>query len=322
MIESILPNLFIIQIPLPQSPLKSLNSIVIKGPDRNLIVDTGMNRSHCLAAMLSGLAELAVDLEKTDFFLTHNHSDHFGLISHLASDSSTIYMGQDDIERIAAPNSGRQFLDTAVANGFPGEDAKAALDGHPGFRFGPDRMMTYTAVQDGDRIEAGDYVFTCVATPGHTFGHTCLYESGHRVLVSGDHILGDITPNIQAWRKWNPLKAYLASLDKVESLDVRLTLPGHRALVSDCRARIDELRRHHEGRVVEVLEILSEGAQNAFQVASRMTWDIECSSWEDFPLSQKWFAVGEANAHLVYLKDDGRIVATVEGEQISYSLRR
>lgn len=41
MIEEILTNLYKIEIPLPKSPLKALNSYVIKDTERNLIIDTG-----------------------------------------------------------------------------------------------------------------------------------------------------------------------------------------------------------------------------------------------------------------------------------------
>lgn len=72
-IEELLENLFRIEIPLPESPLRSLNSYVIKSSDRNLIVDTGFNRKECLEAMEAGLKELEIDLGRTDFFITHLH---------------------------------------------------------------------------------------------------------------------------------------------------------------------------------------------------------------------------------------------------------
>jgi glyoxylase-like metal-dependent hydrolase (beta-lactamase superfamily II) len=63
MIEEIVTNLYKIEIPLPESPLKSVNSYVIKSQGRNLIIDTGMNREECLNAMMAGLKELAVRIE-------------------------------------------------------------------------------------------------------------------------------------------------------------------------------------------------------------------------------------------------------------------
>ena len=74
--EKILPDIWRIQIPLQGSPLKYLNSYLIKGHKRFLIIDTGMNRKECLDPMIESLERLEVDLKNTDFFITHFHSDH------------------------------------------------------------------------------------------------------------------------------------------------------------------------------------------------------------------------------------------------------
>ena len=46
----------------------------------------------------------------------------------------------------------------------------------------------------------------------------------------------------------------------------------------------------------------------AYDLSDRMTWRVrgKSSSWADFPLAQKWFAVGETAAHLEYLMCRGR----------------
>jgi glyoxylase-like metal-dependent hydrolase (beta-lactamase superfamily II) len=170
-------------------------------------------------------------------------------------------------------------------------------------------------------VTIGDYLFTCVQTPGHTRGHLCLYEPARKILVCGDHILGDITPNIQSWSgRDNALKSYLESLDRVYELEVDLALPGHRSLIRNCRERITELKRHHQERAEEVLSILGKQGKHAFQVASEMTWDIDCVSWNRFPVAQKWFATGEAIAHLIYLEDKGMVFRADEGGTITYTL--
>jgi glyoxylase-like metal-dependent hydrolase (beta-lactamase superfamily II) len=172
---------------------------------------------------------------------------------------------------------------------------------------------------DGDSIQAGLYHFRCVSTPGHTLGHMCLYEPRHRLLIAGDHILIDITPNIQCWSDAeNPLKAYLESLDKVAGLDVTRTLPGHRRLMNDPRPRIAELQAHHRTRLAEVLAILAGGPRNAFEIAARMTWDIQADRWEDFPVAQQWFATGEALSHLRYLEEEGKIARLEAGNGVRF----
>ena len=119
MIEEIITNLYKMEIPLPESPLKSLNSYVIKAQDRNLIIDTGMNREECRNSMESGLRELGVDIRKTDFFITHLHSDHLGLVSSLATDRSTIYFNQPDADRVQSGIFLDDLINFARLNGFP-----------------------------------------------------------------------------------------------------------------------------------------------------------------------------------------------------------
>lgn len=321
--EEVLPNLFRIKIPLPGSPLKSLNSYVIRTPERNLIIDTGLNREECLTAMQTGLRELGVDLEKTDFFITHLHADHFGLVSKLVTDTGKIYFNRPDKEIIETWGGWESMVDHAGMNGFPENELRAALHSHPGYKYGSEWVPELSILEDGDTISIGDYLFKCVETPGHTRGHTCLYESAKKILVCGDHILNDITPNIQCWSdQENPLKSYLASLDKVYGLEVDLALPGHRRLFRNYKERIKELKQHHQKRADEVLLILGKGSKHAFQVASEMAWDIDCESWEQFPVAQKWFATGEAIAHLRYLEGKGMVFREKQEKIITYLSQR
>src|SRR3972149_4544565 len=96
MVEEVFPNIYRIAIPLPGSPLKALNSYVLRGGDRFMIVDTGWNRDECLDAMFSGLEELKVDLDRTDIMVTHFHADHFGLVGSLIRKNTRVYMGEKD----------------------------------------------------------------------------------------------------------------------------------------------------------------------------------------------------------------------------------
>ena len=98
MIEQIQDQLWRIEVPLPGNPLKSINSYVIKSPSRNLIIDTGLDRQECLDAILAGLDEVGVDLEQTDFFITHMHADHSALVPKLAGDASKVYFNRPDAE--------------------------------------------------------------------------------------------------------------------------------------------------------------------------------------------------------------------------------
>jgi glyoxylase-like metal-dependent hydrolase (beta-lactamase superfamily II) len=309
MIDEVRPRIFRLEIPLPANPLKAINSYVIQGKDRFLMIDTGMNRRECLEAMNAYLRELRVDLEKTDFFVTHLHADHLGLISELARPSSKVYFNFPDAEVVRKTNHWEEMAEAALQNGFPEKDLEEAIKKHPGRRYHASGPLDLTLLKEGDTVRIGDYQFSCVETPGHTPGHLCLYEKQTRIFFSGDHILNDITPNISVWSEGrDPLRQYLESLDKIAPYEIGWVLPGHRAPFQNHRRRIAELKEHHEIRTEEVVSILSRGSRSAYQVASEMTWDINCDTWEDFPLPQKWFAGGEAMAHLTFLQGLGRVI--------------
>jgi len=323
MVEEILPGMYRMEIDLPGSPLKATNSYLIRGQERCLIVDTGFNREECMNDMLSCLHSLNVDLKDADFFVTHLHADHLGLVGELATDSSKVYFNQGD-----APlaNPGREYWEQLGAffktHGFPQEAIEGVVKRHPGRVHGPKRDIDFSILKQDDRIDVGDYSFSCIETPGHTPGHMCLYEADRKVLLCGDHILFDITPNITTWPCMrDSLGQYLRSLDKVRGLDVGLVLPGHRGNSNDHRKRIAELQEHHRARLGEVAAALEDGEKTAFQVAPWVTWDIQISSWESFPMTQKVFAVGETLAHLEYLEGEGSVRRNIENGIVVFSLR-
>lgn len=326
MFEEILPKLYRIEIPLPKSPLKTLNSYLIKGEGRFLLIDTGMNRPECMSEMSSALSGLNVDLKKTDFFLTHLHVDHLGLAERLVSESSTVYFNNIEADMINNGSSRekgwRQTYGTFLANGFPEDELKISMKSHPRSNYGLTRHMDFCILKEGRGISIGPYVLKCVETPGHSPGHMCLYEPEKKIIFAGDHILSDITPNITFWfNMGNPLKTYLSNLEKIYNFDIGLVLPGHRSLIKDHRKRIRELKEHHKSRLNEVIIALKDGAKTAYQVSPCISWDFKCKSWKLFPAQQKWFAFGETLAHLKYLEEEGKAQSKRQGDYILYSLK-
>jgi glyoxylase-like metal-dependent hydrolase (beta-lactamase superfamily II) len=311
--KQVADDIYLIEVPLPRSPLKALNSYLIKGQDSFLLIDTGMNHEECMDAIAISLEKLQVDLAKTDIFITHMHADHIGLTARLATPTSRIYLNRPEASRISGDASKRkEYWEKLSAfyhlNGFPEDELQKSADTHPGKLFGLKQRLDFTIVGDNDTIQIGKYSFRCIETPGHSPGHTCLYEETYKILFSGDHILFDITPNNTYWPAMeNSLKQYLASLDKVYPLNVELTLPGHRSIMQNHRRRIKELKEHHLHRLTEVLSALQNGSKTAYDIAPLITWDIGFKSWEKFPAQQKWFAFGETMSHLIYLEEAGAV---------------
>jgi glyoxylase-like metal-dependent hydrolase (beta-lactamase superfamily II) len=326
MIEEVVPNLYRMEIPLPKSPLKWLNSYVVRGGDRFLIIDTGFNQDECRNEMNADLQKLGVDLNKTNIFVTHFHIDHIGLVGTLATENSRVYLNEREacqIDSLRDDWAGhwQKLIDVYVANGFRAKDARMSMQSHPAHKYGLEREVTFSVAKDGDIIEVGDFHFQCVSTPGHSPGHMCLYEPNKKILVAGDHVLSDITPNIAYWLEMDdPLNEYLTNLEKVQALEVKIALPGHRRLIYDVHRRIRELQEHHRDRLNEVLTALRDGPKAAIQIAPAITWDITFKHWEEFPPAQKWFAFGETLAHLRFLENKGKVRREIDNDRISYSL--
>lgn len=324
LITEVMSNLYRLEVPLPNTPLKYLNSYLIKGEERNLLVDTGLNHSKCLEAMRSGLKELSIDLEKTDILLTHFHADHSSLVTSLKTEFSTLYCGKRDSFIFS-----KDFVESDYWNniqlhllqhGFPESLLTPAFDNNPGYTHCSFASMNHTEVNDGDIICVGSYRFRCIETPGHTEGHICLYEPERKLLLAGDHILSKITPNISLVSdNDNPLKDYLQSLDKIYPLDVDLALTGHRDFIKNFRARILELKHHSDMRCTEVIDILKNGTKTGYQIASEIKWAMTYESWEKYPPTQKMYATWETLAHLKFLEEK-QVIERVTGKKVEFSL--
>jgi len=326
--EEVAENIFRIPVPLPGNPLKELNSYLIRDPERSLLIDTGFRLAACKEALLRGLEELGEDPGAVDIFLTHLHADHSGLSSEIIGDDRLIFINQKDFLRLdKLPRDGELWGEEKwVWNkerdslaGMPSEMVDGMEELNPAIRYAPPGGVSYTVVDEGRVLNAGGYSLRCVSTPGHSPGHMCLWEESSGIMFTGDHVLFDITPNITAWPTVeDSLGDYLESLRKVRDYPVKTALPGHRK-TGDFRTRIDELFRHHEVRLAEVECIIrAEPGLVAYEIAGRMRWKIRAVTWDVFPVSQKFFAVGECLSHLDYLRMRGSLVRELDGGVYRY----
>jgi glyoxylase-like metal-dependent hydrolase (beta-lactamase superfamily II) len=324
MIEEVSRNIFRIEIPLPRNPLKALNSYFIRGRERNLLIDSGFNRPECREAMDGAILDLGFSMENTDIFVTHLHSDHAGLTSYLAGPETVTRASGHTARYLTSGEGLMDFEKFIIQSGLAGMGLSPHDKSiHQGYRYATGRVSRVEAAADGDIIRVGDLSLLCLETTGHAPGHMCLYEPERKILFSGDHVLDGITPNISIWDtpwevKVDYLGCYLKNLDRIAALETELILPGHRATLTDCRRRVEELKIHHRNRLDSVLEILGDRQMNGAEVASKMKWDLKINSWEEFPQAQKYFASAEALAHLVHLSFQNVLVKELRDGVVLY----
>lgn len=305
MTKKLADNLYSFRIGLGKSPLGWLNCYVIKDPKsgRNLMVDSGFNTPQCLKDLQEGMEELELRPEDTDVFFTHCHFDHLGNAENLQNMGCRLMIGRKEYEFYVSKPWIRQIADS-VKDGVP-EDLRESMSARKGM---PGEFKADT-LEEGDVLNYGGYSLRCILTPGHSPGHMCLYDPNSKLMISGDHVLFDISPNITYIEGEDMLNDYLNSLEKVLHFDVERALPGHRGMSGKSfKGRVNELLRHHAARLDEAERVISSADHMcAYEAASHMTWAIRANGWEDFPINQKWYATGETLAHLVYLHSHGRL---------------
>jgi len=324
MLEEVLKNIYRIPIPLPDNPLRELNSYFIKDSNRSLLIDTGFRHPECRQALEAGFNELGESLSEVDIFLTHMHADHTGLSSEIIGADRQTFVSEIDgklLERLPAPGKdwGKEkwvwSKSREIMSGMPAEIVDNMEKFNPALKFAPIGGVRYTHMRDGDILNVGGYNLQCLHTPGHSPGHMCLWDEAHGVLFTGDHVLFDITPNITAWPNVDDsLGDYLESLRMVQKLPVKTALPAHRKS-GDFHSRVDSLLEHHDSRLAEVENIIiSHPGLTAYEIAGRMRWKIRAADWDTFPASQKIFAVGECLSHINYLCIRGKLSRQTDGK--------
>lgn len=320
------PDIFQIDIPLPENPLRNLNCYVIQDSGETLIVDTGFNRKECREALLAGLAELHTDWEKTNLFLTHLHSDHTGLAPTLMEGKpGKIYISEADHAILRAHMEGDRWGESDALfqrEGFTAEQLAELRISNPARGLEPTRYFEAVHLADGEVLSVGKWQFRGVLVPGHTPGQMCLYCAEKKLMLTADHILFDITPNITHWTDAaDSLGDYLNSLVKIRSFAMETALPAHRKNEMDVYERIAQIIEHHLVRLKEtVAAVAAYPDSHATEIASHLRWSMRGKIWEEFPLSQRWFAVGETMAHLDYLLLRGMAEKEESGAQNAYRL--
>lgn len=303
-----------IRLPLKDNPLRHINSYLLKADDGYVLVDCGWDTPDVLDALEATLREQGIGLDDIrSLVVTHLHSDHYGLAGTLTRLTKLrLLMHRLDWvflrTRLSDPGIYlRQTNEWLARNGFP-------YDSHEEVERSLGALARFTLVQPDEQLEdsqtigVGRHSYRVVWTPGHTPGHVCLYDEENRVLLSGDHVLDPITPNVSAWLDDppNPLGDFLESLKKVSELEAETVLPAHGEPFTGLQRRVGELLAHHDEREGLVLAQLDDGPVSAAQVARGLPWTRRRQRLDDLPSLQQRMAVSETLSHLEHLRATGR----------------
>jgi glyoxylase-like metal-dependent hydrolase (beta-lactamase superfamily II) len=324
-VDTVRPGLWSIPVPIPNNPLRYVLVYAFETPSGAVIVDAGWNTDEAYTALCAGLALAGLAItDLTGVLVTHIHPDHYGLAGRVREASGAwVALHPADAALIGDRYEDMDELLTRVGAwlrraGAPIDEASSLRMASMAVRRFVDPVHPDILMNDGDRPEVPGWDLVAIWTPGHSPGHLCFYERANRLMLSGDHVLPRISPNIgfhpQAGD--NPLGDYLKALERVADFETDEVLPAHEHRFAGLPERCRELREHHEGRFGEVLEALRQGATTAWEVTSAMTWS---RPWDQIEGFMRRAALGEALAHLRALEVRG-LVSQADGEPARFTV--
>ncbi|MBN1176589.1 MAG: MBL fold metallo-hydrolase [Dehalococcoidales bacterium] len=325
----ITPGIILIKLPIGEiddvGGPPHINAYLVRGDNGYLLVDAGWNTDSSFGTMHNTLVKNGLGFEEiSQIFVTHVHPDHYGMAGRIKKLSgATIAMHPIEKDLIDPRYVHMEELlhqtdSMLVDNGVPHDQMVKLRDATVGLENFIDPTPPDITLRDGDTVTTGEFTFQVIWTPGHSSGHLCLYEPQKKILLSGDHILPRITPNISVHPQSieNPLGRYVESLKELKKLNVELVLPGHDEPFTGFAARIDEIIHHHELRSREILDKIEGEPRTTYQIARLITWG-ENSRWQDLPEFHQRMAIFETLAHLEMMANES-IVTKLPGKGIIY----
>lgn len=295
--------------------LNHVNCYMAEGENGWTIIDAGLNNTYTKEMWAEQIGDKVI----SDIFITHYHPDHLGYAGALQKlTNARVSMTEKD-----ANSALMAWTDQFIGN----LQQNYQTAGIP--QIVADEMVRNTAeftelitpfpkfdhyFTDGEKVQFGHFDYEVIFTPGHSEGMVCFYNAEKNVLLSADHILPKITPNISYWFHGdeNPLKSYLSSLESMKRLDADFVIPSHGKPFYGANARIDELLNHHAERLDETMDTIATES-TVYELCNRLFH-------KGLTIHETRFAVGETLAHLEYLRHEGECSREMKDGQWMYSV--
>jgi glyoxylase-like metal-dependent hydrolase (beta-lactamase superfamily II) len=191
------------------------------------LIDAGIGDPRHLSDLATALGGGRLDA----VLVTHGHRDHAA-----------------GVVEIAAAYSAATFSKLP----WPEEDAQYDVPWH--------------TLADGDVVRAGDDSLSALHTPGHSPDHLAFWHQPSATIFTGDLVVLGSSVMIH-WSRGGDLRQYLASLERLLSLEPRRLLPAHGPAIDDPRATLSGYLEHRRQRERQVLDALRAGRASVQAIA-------------------------------------------------------
>ena len=295
-----------LKVPLPFR-LNHINCYLVQGIRGLVLIDTGLNTDVSKSVWRDFLESQYLTQPIVAIVLTHLHPDHIGMSHWLQNELDIpVYLAAADIAMVRSlwcadsDSSKKAFSAHWGQFGLPVDMFNQLVERRASYKgLVHDLPRELSVLDEGivDTLLGPDW--SMVRVPGHSAGHVCLYHSPTRDMLTGDHVLPRITPNISLHVEGsrNPLHDYIQSLYLIREYDCARYFPAHGAVGNDLCERALEIIQHHDEKCQKILANTG-SAETVFEFMPLLFDKV-------IPAHQWMFAYGETAAHLVYMAQQG-----------------
>jgi glyoxylase-like metal-dependent hydrolase (beta-lactamase superfamily II) len=306
----------IIPTPFPVGPI----NIYLVVDDPITLVDTGPKTDESAAALREQLQNLGF---KTDdirrIILTHTHEDHCGLAGMLQRESGAlVHVHEWEVQNISDHRHTRVNPELLKRAGVPIVELESMAARYQLIHHFADAVDNVETYRDEQEFVFASGALRVIHTPGHTPGSSCLLRESNRLMLAGDTILKNITPNpvlnsdpIDPNRRFPSLGEYLVSLARIRALAPTLLKTSHGDDVIDYEEHFHRLVRHIHERLAKVIDLVPKRGINAWEMSKLL-----------FPKASdinRFLAVSEAVANLDLAVAEGKLWMKWDGEMEVYT---
>jgi glyoxylase-like metal-dependent hydrolase (beta-lactamase superfamily II) len=315
--------MFALDLPFPATPTLS---VYFLGGGEPAIIDTGLGDPKSMSVISQELNEISRGLGDVSVIInTHEHVEHFGGNQKIKNASEAYVIASSK----AAPTieSYHQYIlsikDNLQNSEFDSQ-IREMINSYMDFNLLIDESKVEKIVEEGDVIDLGDFNLRVIETPGHAYGHICLYDEDRKVLFSGDHVIGTGTTFVgYGWRELatrkifeildssndepDNMSLYLESLEKLQSLDLKLILSAHGPPITEPYKKLREDIERKVSREQNFLEVLKKRKEITIEDLTAEAYNADKGNY---------FLQGAALGYIERLVKLGKITIDLKGNKI------
>lgn len=303
-----------IQTTMPGHSFGSLNSYLVRGSERLVLIDTPWGRDDVVEELCESIAATGHRVQDIDLILlTHYHEDHSGSAGILQRrHGMRVGMHAADVQALQwRAGGGERFINALrawlVEAGVDETGSAFALEQFRQLRtLGADVRVDFD-LRAGQKIDLGDRYLTAMHSPGHTAGHMAFVDHEHAALFTGDHVFLRRRANAttRPLTVQRPIAEYWRSMDRLVALGEMMILPGHEEPFWNLERRAQELSSVRHAKQSEVVR-LAQG-QSAWELAQQIR---RRTPWGELDGNARLAATGEALGYLYEASEQGQLVRT------------